>query len=402
MTSLKSTNLRVLFGAVSSPFVLYATIHHHLQQHNTQLAHDILHNLYVDNVLSGRPSENDIIHYYHNARSLLSEACFNLRSWVTNSQQLLTITQREQTAEPTTPNNILGILWSPHSDQLSLASKGPSTTGNLLTTKRELLQESSRIFDPIGLTAPVTIQAKLLIQKIWTQNIEWDEPLGSDLTQEWHQIATDLCQLHQFSISRKYPTTSDASVLELHAFSDASLKAYGAVVYLRSQAHTAFIMAKSRVAPLKSQTLPRLELMAALIATRLTKFVLDSLELANIPVYVWVDSQIALYWVCSHKRLPQFVAHRVTEIKHLLPVASWKYCPSSNNPADLLTRGLSFQQFQSSTLWINGPTWLCNQQQWPRWIFNRQYLTFMQWQQSLSPLCRPTNHLQQACISSFK
>ena len=171
----------MLFGAVSSPFVLFAIIHHHLQQHNTPLAHDILHNLYVDNVLSGHPSENDIVQYYHNARSFLSEAYFNLRSWVTNSQQLLTITQREQTAEPTVPNNILGILWNPHSDQLSLASKDPSTTGNLLTTKRELLQESSRIFDPIGLTAPVTIQAKLLIQKIWTQNIEWDEPLGSDL-----------------------------------------------------------------------------------------------------------------------------------------------------------------------------------------------------------------------------
>ena len=128
-------------------------------------------------------------------------------------------------------------------------------------------------------------------------------------------------------------------------------------------------MAKSRVVPLKSQTLSRLELMAALITARPTKFVLDSLELANIPVYVWVDSQKALYWVCSHKRLPQFVAHRVTEVKNLLPLASWKYCPSSNNLADLLTRGLSFEQFQSSTLWINGPTWLCNQQQWPRWDF---------------------------------
>ena len=157
---------------MSSPFILYATIHHHLQQRNTPLAHYILHNLYVDNVLSGGPSENDIVQYYHNAISLLSEACFNLRSWVTISQQLLTITQREQTTEPTTPNNLLGIFWNPHSDQLSLASKGPSITGNLLSTKRELLQESSRIFDTIGLTAPVTIQAKLLIQNIWTQNIK--------------------------------------------------------------------------------------------------------------------------------------------------------------------------------------------------------------------------------------
>ena len=86
-----------------------------------------------------------------------------------------------------------------------------------------------------------------------------------------------------------------------------------------------FVMAKSRVASLKSQTLPRVELMAALIAARLTKFVKDSLQIARIPIYVWVVSQI---WIHSQKKLPQFVAHRVTEIHQLIPSASWKYCPS--------------------------------------------------------------------------
>ena len=93
---------------------------------------------------------------------------------------------------------------------------------------------------------------------------------------------------------------------------------------------------------------------------------MDSLKLTQIPVHVWVDSQIALYWIHSQKKLPQFVAHRVNEIQHLLPFASWMYCPSDSNPADLLTRGLSYAQFQSSSLWLNGPTWLPNQPQWPK------------------------------------
>ena len=282
---------------MSSPFILYATLYHHLQQHNTPLSHDILCNLYVDNILSGCPSEDKIIQYYHNARATLSEAHFNLRAWVTNSSQLRAITQQEKTADTAIPSNVLGILWNPISDQLLLAPKGPLTTGNSITTKRELLQESSRVFDPIGIAAPITIQAKLLIQKIWTQHIEWDEPLGTDLLSEWQKIAKDLHQLHRFSISRKYLDNFDASHVELHAFSDTSIKAYGAVVYLYSQTHsdTAFVIAKSRVAPLKCPTLPRLELMAALIAARLTKFVINSLNLVNIPVYVWVDSQITLH-----------------------------------------------------------------------------------------------------------
>ena len=89
-----------------------------------------------------------------------------------------------------------------------------------------------------------------------------------------------------------------------------------------------FVMAKSCVASLKSQTLPQLELMAALIAARLTKFVKDSLQIAIIPIYVWVVSQIVLYWIHSQKKLPQFVAHRVTEIHLLIPSVSCKYCPS--------------------------------------------------------------------------
>ena len=141
--------------------------------------------------------------------------------------------------------------------------------------------------------------------------------------------------------------------MELHAFSDASIKAHGAVIYLYSQTHsdTAFVIAKSRVAPLKCPTLPRLELMAALIAARL----INSLNLINISVYVCVDS---LHWIHSSKRLPQFVTHRVAEINRLLPSVTWKHCPSGDNPADLLTRGLTFQQFQSSSLWTRGPKWL--------------------------------------------
>ena len=124
-------------------------------------------------------------------------------------------------------------------------------------------------------------------------------------------------------------------------------------------------MAKARVAPLKLLTLPRLELMATLVATRLVRFVLDTLSLRDPPVCIWSDSQIVLHWVYSEKQLLAFVQHRVSEMKSQHPTASWRYSPTLENPADLLTRGTMFQLLKSSSLWQHGPSWLTTPDQWP-------------------------------------
>ena len=154
--------------------------------------------------------------------------------------------------------------------------------------------------------------------------------------------------------------------MQLHAFADASTRAYGAVIFLCCSDQTTFVVAKGRVAPLKQITLPKLELMAAVIAARLTRFVIDSLGL-DVPPHLWTDSQIVLFWLQSTKQLPQFVTHRVREITQLIPNATWRHCPTADNPADLLTRGLSFEQFNTSSLWWHGPKWLTHQERWPVW-----------------------------------
>ena len=170
---------------MSSPFILYATLCYHLQQTRTHLSHAILRNLYVDNILSGCSSEHDVVTYYHNARLVLTEACFNLRAWVTNSPQLKAITHKERSASNIIPSNVMGLNWNPISDEISFIPKKLTVTHSPLLNKRELLQESSKLFDPIGIATPVTIQAKILIQKVWSQHIDWDEPLGTELAKEW-------------------------------------------------------------------------------------------------------------------------------------------------------------------------------------------------------------------------
>ena len=170
---------------------------------------------------------------------------------------------------------------------------------------------------------PVTIRSKLLIQKLWKMKIEWDEPLAADLNREWLNIAKDMNQLSSITIDRRYTSTVfDPTKVELHTFTDASTRAYGAVTFLSSSDRVSFVMAKSRVAPLKATTLPRLELMAAVIGARITKFIITSLKLESTGVYIWTDSQIVLHWVHSSKRLQPFIAHRIGEIHQLIPTAT--------------------------------------------------------------------------------
>lgn len=145
----------------------------------------------------------------------------------------------------------------------------------------------------------------------------------------------------------------------IHYFADASMKAYEAIVFIAQQDQVSFVMTNKQVVPLKLLTLPQLELMATLIATRLIHFVLDSLSLQDQTIYMWSDSQIVLYWVQSEKQFPAFVLHHISEMKSQLHTASWRYCPTLENLADLLTRGTNAEVKQ------HGPSWLTTPDQWP-------------------------------------
>ena len=138
--------------------------------------------------------------------------------------------------------------------------------------------------------------------------------------------------------------------------------------YLKRGPEISFVMAKTRVTPIKQLTLPKLELMAALIGARLLSFIHNAMvdPYPMLEVYLWSDSQIVLSWLHSNKQLKPFVANRVNSIRELFPASIWHYCPTQENPADILTRGLTNQQMLSSSLWKNGPAWLMlSKEHWP-------------------------------------
>ena len=354
----------VPFGATSSPFMLNAVLQYHLRQYNIAVSRDMLSNLYVDNIISGCDTEQAAVNYYRTARAIMCDAQLNLRSWSSNSAELTAAAVKDNTAERALSVNVLGLRWTPTSDKLHLATNPHVLPYDHLVTKREILQGISKIFDPLGFIAPVVIQAKLLMQKLWQLKVTWDEPLNDDIQTQWRDIATNLKEATQFTVSRCYFNTCMTDPV-IHCFADASQLAYGAIVFLTQGNQVSFVTAKTRVAPLKTLTIPRLELMAAMIAARLTKFVLTTIHAHNPPIFLWSDSQIVLHWIKSQKPLPAFVRHRITEINSLLPNATWNYCPTAENPADLLSRGTTYESLMSSSLWQHGPQWLTTPHQWP-------------------------------------
>ncbi|XP_074653606.1 uncharacterized protein LOC141907762 [Tubulanus polymorphus] len=211
---------RVLFGATSSPFILNSTVLHHLKQNRNETSSNLSKNIYVDNVLTSVPSEADAKTYYTQSRKILADGRFNLRSWSSNSEETRKLAGIDGVLENSLTIDSLGIRWDTDRDTLSLKPK--FIDADVPLTKRVVIQNLSKIYDPLGLITPLTIKAKIFAQNLWRQNFDWDTPLPSDLCQQWKQIASELNVVSDFHIPRCYFHNRDSNRIELHTFADAS------------------------------------------------------------------------------------------------------------------------------------------------------------------------------------
>ena len=268
----------------------------------------------------------------------------------------------------------LGVAWNTRKDVFLFEARDCLVKLEDSMTKRSLISLYARLFDPMGLIAPFLIKPKVLFQELWSRGKQWDEKLDDDIAKEWTIWKKQLCNLKTLEIPRcVLPQERDLHKIELHGFGDASEKAYGAAIYLCAEDKVGkrisnLIMAKSRVAPTRRITLPRLELLAAYLTAKLISYVLKALKTPVQDIYAWSDSQIVLSWIkqpCSKWKV--FVANRVQEIQQKVDPDKWHHCSGEQNPADLLTRGISTKQLANSTLWWNGPSWLLQSvDHWPK------------------------------------
>jgi hypothetical protein len=310
-----------------------------------------------------------------NVVAILDKGCFPLNKWASNCPELLpTLSENEVMVnfDKHGDSKTLGLLWNCTHDALKY-SICQIQSGNRVT-KRRILSITAQIFDPLGLVGPVILIAKLMIQSLWSLNVGWDESVPIRILTTWDSFIASLPELNQLEIPRQVTSNQNPIGFELHGFCDASERAYGACIYIRSlntatPHQTRLLCAKSRVAPLKTITLPRLELCGALLLSKLIASLRQSLNLPIAKTCCWTDSQIVLSWLAAEPATwKTFVANRVSEIQVLTKNCVWSYVNTKDNPADIISRGCSPRELIDSPLWWHGPSWLSNEaQHWPKY-----------------------------------
>ena len=333
---------RVVFGNASSPFLLNATIRYHLGCfENTRVVSELKENLYVDDWLSGGDTEEEIEHMITSASEIMNQGSFPLTKWGSNSSFVSQTVSKgfDQSSTDILPSlKILGMHWATSEDCFYFEANPVSFKG-VQYTKRLVLSFIARIYDPMGFLNPFTVMVKILFQDLWLLGLGWDDPLPLALQNQMSAWVLGFKDISQWRIPRCFSVQSwDVCEKQLLCFSDASTRAYGCCVYLKTVQNglskVSLVASKVQVAPLKKITLPRLELLGALLAARLFSFVKTALALpADVSYSCFTDSTIVLHWIkADPHKWKQFVRNRVSEIHLLTSPANWNHMSGKNDP----------------------------------------------------------------------
>ncbi|XP_044182749.1 uncharacterized protein LOC114952001 [Acropora millepora] len=371
-----------LFGGVSSPscasFALQKTAKDNRAEFSPEAINTVKRDFYVDDCLKSVGSEHGAISLVKELTSLLSKGGFRLTKWLSNSRKVIESIPESERAksvkdldfDQTLIERALGVKWHVASDtfRFSIVVKDRPPT------RRGILSIVSSVYDPLGFVAPFVLQAKILLQDLCRKNFGWDDQIPEKELMRWTSWLEELPKLEQFSLERCLKQSDCAGIVscQLHHFSDASEVAYGAVSYLRlvdSQGNIrcSFLMGKSRLAPLKPLTIPRMELSAAVLSTRLDAMMRQELDIAIHNSFFWTDSTCVLRYLANDdRRYKVFVANRVAAIREQSSPSQWKYVNTKLNPADDASRGLSADAIIEDNRWIMGPAFLwMDEEAWP-------------------------------------
>ncbi|XP_036140869.1 uncharacterized protein LOC118644969 [Monomorium pharaonis] len=343
----------VTYGLACAPYLAMRTLH--------QLADDereryprgaavLERDVYMDDVLTGAATLEEALELRRQLTDLCTAGGFPLRKWSANDFSLLDGVPADHRMKrelrdwhTQEAHSALGLQWHPRTDDFSFSTQQISIAG---FTKRSVLSLTARLFDPLGWLAPTVVSAKIAFQSTWLLQLGWDDTLDEDSAKFWQRFRDEL-----------------PLEVELHGFADASERAYASVVYLRSPEEGSWrvtlLAAKTKVAPIKPVTLPRLELCAAALLARLISQQRRALGLERAPLHCWSDSTVTLGWIQGHpSRWKTYVANRVAEIQTTAPDALWHHIPGQENPADCASRGLLPGDLVKHELWWRGPAWL--------------------------------------------
>lgn len=369
---------RLVFGVNASPFLAqYVSQHNALQLADEfpLAAETVMKSTYMDDSMDSVSNEDEAVELFHQLSKLWQKAGMYARKWLSNSSVVLEQIPKQDRAYETELSKhelpsikTLGVLWEAKDDMFTFRYTAPDLETNY--TKRKFLSKVATIYDPLGFLSPYTVRAKILMQDIWLSGTDWDETLSDELNSEVKSWFEEMTKLEEVKVPRCI-NDMNSNLSEIHVFVDASEKAYGAVAYTRvlgsDHPVVRFIAAKSKVAPLTSTSIPRLQLMAACLGLHLAQNICKALEKDLRLVTLWSDSMDVLWWIRGQRRkYKTFVSNRIGMIHEVTVPSQWLHVSSKENPADLVSRGLPISKIIDNDFWWSGPEFLKSSENLPQ------------------------------------
>lgn len=336
-----------------------------------------LSSFYMDDLVVSVDTEDEAFELQHELQLMMESCGFDLRKWSSNSWSFSSEFDTESgnanpllfAPEGDNVHSVLGVTWNQQSDQFQYVVKIENETENV--TKRSITSIIAKFFDPTGMLSPVIVRGKIFIRDCWIKQLDWDQQIAGEFLNRWREFHSTLKQLENIRIPR-WIFASKTLNFDLHCFCDASNAAYSAVVYYRIAAkdgliRSGILSAKTKVAPKKILTIPKLELSGALLLTRLVTSIKSAFGNKVDKITYWTDSTIVLSWINTEAhRLKVFVANRIAEIQEATEQCDWKYISTSINPADIASRGCDATELIDNELWWYGPDFLSlPENNWP-------------------------------------
>lgn len=342
----------------------------------------VRNDFYVDDGITSRESEEEVITLMKNTQAMLATANLRLHKFVSNSvavmealppkDRLENLQDLDLHVDPLPIQRSLGLYWDLERDVFTFQVSPPEKP----FTRRGVLATINSTYDPLGFTTPVTLGGRLLLRKLVDmgnkrstehQPLGWDDPLPQDLKDEWQRWRNSLHDLERLFVTRCYHPKEFGEItkVELHAFSDASQDAIGATIYLRlinneGEASVSLLFAQTKLTPKRITTIPRLELCGGVLSTRAITWISKELRIHVDEIVFYTDSKVVLGYIQNEsRRFYTYVANRVQIIRQASDPTQWKYIETADNPADLTTRSITPKQLIDSQ-WLKGPEFLSN------------------------------------------
>ena len=355
---------RVPFGLRCSSFLLNATLRYHMQRKcketdNPELLQLLSKSIYVDDWLVGAKTSKHALLIKTWLAEFLDQIGMKLHKLNSNSESV----RQSLDTECPDRDSVLGLQRNVRKDEISINIERALRKMKAELTKCELYSAPPRIYDPLGLLAPFIFLAKLLFQEVCKAKIKWKDKLPQDIAEKFEQWKSQIHKLASVTLPRQV-ILPNYDTVELHGFGDASKVGYCACIYIVSKNSSLkasrLICSKTRNSPLKEMSIPRLELTASFLLSRLMALVIkfhDHIRFDRLLYYS--DSTTVLHWIQSdHKQWTVYVANRVRDINLLSSPDDWKYVRTDQNPADLGSRGLDADNLIGNDFWFTGPKFL--------------------------------------------